>query len=173
LLASALAGLLCLAACSEENGPELRGAAGAGGQADQPELGNGGKAEGGADSAGGSAGMPPVGGGGAAPDGAAGSPGGSGGDGSPDTAGASGLSGGGGAAPEPAHVTSSQNVGVMTEQEFTELCNTRGGTVEVMPHCGGFATAPGFSYDATTQLLSEHTCAGANTCTGWNCAITE
>jgi hypothetical protein len=61
----------------------------------------------------------------------------------------------------------------MTEAEFTELCDARGGTVEVMPHCGGFATAPGFSYDVTTELLSEHTCAGANTCTGWNCAITE
>ncbi|HEX2877653.1 MAG TPA: hypothetical protein VHP33_40670 [Polyangiaceae bacterium] len=71
------------------------------------------------------------------------------------------------------HITSSENVGVMTEAEFTVLCDERGGTVEVMPHCGGFATAKGFSYDNATLLLSEHTCAGANTCGGWNCAITD
>lgn len=70
-------------------------------------------------------------------------------------------------------ITSSENVGAMTEAEFTALCDKRGGAVEVMPHCGGFATAKGFSYDNTTQLLSEHTCAGANTCGGWNCAITD
>jgi hypothetical protein len=61
----------------------------------------------------------------------------------------------------------------MTEDEFEALCDQRGGTVEVMPHCGGFATAKGFSYDSTTQLLSEHTCQGANTCAGWNCAIPD
>jgi hypothetical protein len=72
-----------------------------------------------------------------------------------------------------AHITSSENVGVLTEAEFTALCDERGGTVEVMPHCGGFATAKGFSYDNATLLLSEHTCAGANTCGGWNCAITD
>jgi hypothetical protein len=71
------------------------------------------------------------------------------------------------------HITSSEEVGVLTEAEFTALCDERGGTVEVMPHCGGFATAKGFSYDNTTLLLSEHTCAGANTCGGWNCAIDD
>jgi len=71
------------------------------------------------------------------------------------------------------HITSSENVGVLTEAQFTALCDERGGSVEVMPHCGGFATAKGFSYDNGTLLLSEHTCAGANTCGGWNCAITE
>ena len=71
------------------------------------------------------------------------------------------------------HITSSKDVGVLTEAEFTALCDERGGTVEVMPHCGGFATAKGFSYDNATLLLSEHTCAGANTCGGWNCAITD
>jgi len=42
-----------------------------------------------------------------------------------------------------------------------------------MPHCGGFATAKGFSYDNGTMLLSEHTCHGANTCGGWNCVIAD
>lgn len=88
-------------------------------------------------------------------------------------AGAAGMAGAGGAAPESPHVTSSQNVGVMTVEQFTALCDERGGTVEIMPHCGGFATAKGFSYDSTTELLSEHTCQGANTCAGWNCAIPE
>jgi hypothetical protein len=61
----------------------------------------------------------------------------------------------------------------MTEEDFTAKCDARAGTVEVMPHCGGFATAKGFSYDYTTQKLSEHTCKGANTCAGWNCAIVD
>ncbi len=79
----------------------------------------------------------------------------------------------GGTATEQPHITSDENVGVMTEAQFTALCDARGGTVEVMPHCGGFATAKGFSYDSTTELLSEHTCHGANTCSGWNCAIPD
>jgi hypothetical protein len=70
-------------------------------------------------------------------------------------------------------ITSSKVVGIMTVDDFTALCDERGGTVEVMPHCGGFATAKGFSYDSTTESLSEHTCAGANTCAGWNCAIVD
>jgi hypothetical protein len=74
---------------------------------------------------------------------------------------------------DPAHITSSKNVGVMTEAQFTALCDERGGTVEVMPHCGGFATAKGFSYDSTTEELSEHTCRGANTCAGWNCVVPD
>lgn len=89
------------------------------------------------------------------------------------SSGASGSDGVGGAAPELPHITSSENVGVMTEEQFKALCDQRGGTVEVMPHCGGFATAKGFSYDSTTSLLSEHTCRGANTCAGWNCAIPD
>jgi len=73
----------------------------------------------------------------------------------------------------PGKITSSEAVGTLTEAEFTEKCDARGGTVEVMPHCGGFATAKGFSYDETTGHLSEHSCKGANTCTGWNCAIPD
>lgn len=49
-------------------------------------------------------------------------------------------------------ITSSENVGVLTEAEFTALCDERGGTVEVMPHCGGFATAKGFSYRTSRAL---------------------
>lgn len=82
-------------------------------------------------------------------------------------------SGTAGSAAEAPHITSSENVGVMTEEQFTALCDERAGTVEVMPHCGGFATAQGFSYDSTTELLSEHTCQGANTCSGWNCALAD
>ena len=74
---------------------------------------------------------------------------------------------------DPAHITSSKNVGAMTEAQFTAQCDERGGTVEVMPHCGGFATGKGFSYDSTTEELSEHTCRGANTCAGWNCVVPD
>lgn len=74
--------------------------------------------------------------------------------------------------PGPGKVTSTELVGELDEAAFTALCDERNGTVEVMPHCNGFATAAGFAYDITTQELSEHTCKGANTCTGWNC-VTE
>jgi hypothetical protein len=85
-----------------------------------------------------------------------------------------GGSDGAGADPNaPPHITSSEAVGVLSEADFKALCDARGGTVELMPHCGGFATAKGFSYDNGTHLLSEHTCAGANTCGGWNCALTD
>jgi|SRR6478735_6710563 len=87
--------------------------------------------------------------------------------------GASGSSKAGADPNAPAHITSSKSGGVLTEADFEALCDARGGTVEVMPHCGGFASAKGFSYDSGTQLLSEHTCAGANTCGGWNCVLTD
>ncbi len=92
-----------------------------------------------------------------------------------DTAGMGGaaVAGAGGAAPEPPHITSSKAAGLLSADDFKALCDERGGTVEVMPHCGGFATAKGFSYDTGTQELSEHTCKGANTCGGWNCVIVD
>ena len=92
-----------------------------------------------------------------------------------DSGGAGGpnAGGAGGAAPELPHITSSEAAGVLTEEDFRALCDARGGTVEVMPHCGGFASAKGFSYDNGTKLLSEHTCAGANTCGGWNCVLVD
>jgi hypothetical protein len=68
-------------------------------------------------------------------------------------------------------ITSSELIEGMTEADFTERCDARGGMVEVIPHCGGLNTCKGFSYDITTSLLSEHTCAKAATCTGWNCVI--
>jgi hypothetical protein len=83
------------------------------------------------------------------------------------------VAGAGGAPPELPHITSSKAAGVLTEEDFKALCDARGGTVELMPHCGGFATGKGFSYDSGTQLLSEHTCAGANTCGGWNCLTVD
>lgn len=66
-------------------------------------------------------------------------------------------------------ITSSEQVESLDADGFKALCDARSGTVEVMPHCGGFATGRGFSYDTTTSELSEHTCKGANTCAGWNC----
>jgi hypothetical protein len=66
-------------------------------------------------------------------------------------------------------ITSSKEVPGLDAAGFKALCDERGGTVEVMAHCGGLASARGFAYDTTTQVLSEHTCKGANTCAGWNC----
>jgi hypothetical protein len=96
-----------------------------------------------------------------------------GGAGDPGGAGGGSTRATGGAPPEVAHITSSAPAGVLTEADFKALCDARSGTVEVMPHCGGFATAKGFSYDDATLLISEHTCAGANTCGGWNCVLVD
>lgn len=72
-----------------------------------------------------------------------------------------------------AEITSSKRVDDLDAAGFKALCDARGGTVEDIAHCGGLASARGFSYDITTQMLSEHTCKGANTCTGWNCVTDE
>ena len=80
-----------------------------------------------------------------------------------------GGAGGEGSIVEPAHITSSTNVGVLTEEQFTALCDERDGTVEVMPHCGGFATAAGFSYDSGT-LSGTFTVQPYG---GWNCITTK
>lgn len=186
LLGAALAGLLCLSGCSDgAGGGGDGGGQGGSGEAGQTS-GGGGNASSAGESSGGVAGDASAAGNGTdtggMPDGngganAAGSPTGGSGEtpsaGAPSDAGAAGAAGAGGAPAELPHITSSQNVGVMTEEQFKALCDERGGTVEVMPHCGGFATAKGFSYDSTTELLSEHTCHGANTCSGWNCAIVD
>jgi hypothetical protein len=67
------------------------------------------------------------------------------------------------------HITATSDVGALSASDFQTLCDARDGTVEVMAHCGGLASAAGFSYDIETQILAEHTCKGANTCAGWNC----
>ena len=181
LLVAALAGLLCMTGCIKEDAQPTPSTQGHGGEPN--ESGVGGAAASGA-VAGNAAGMAAagrpaavggMGGGGAGgtADGAGAPALGGGGAGETPAAGASSMAGSGGAAPEPPHITSDQNVGVMTVEQFTALCDERVGTVEVMPHCGGFATAKGFSYDSSTELLSEHTCQGANTCGGWNCVIPD
>lgn len=70
-------------------------------------------------------------------------------------------------------ITSSKQVANLDADGFKALCDARHGTVEAMAHCGGLASAGGFSYDTGTQELSEHTCKGANTCAGWNCVTDE
>jgi hypothetical protein len=76
---------------------------------------------------------------------------------------------------EPARgkITSTESVGMLSEDEFKAMCDEAGGTVEALAHCGGLATGPGFAYDSTDGTLSRHTCAGANTCGGWNCLTEE
>ena len=183
LLGTALAGLLCLATAScsgKQETPDASGStAGAtdvGGTAGAPAT------AGGSASASGAAGAPAH--GGTASAGGAGGAGGNGdalggtapaAGGTSDAAGTGGadVAGAGGSAPELPHITSQTEAGVLAVDDFTTLCDERGGTVEVMPHCGGFATAKGFSYDTGTQLLSEHTCMGTNTCGGWNCVLTD
>jgi hypothetical protein len=182
LLGAALAGLLCFApaACSsKEDG--AKGAAGAAGTAEPVagasatvagETSVGATASGAGNGGTAGAAVVPAGGAGDLA-GAGGSIAVSAGAGGFAEAGNGSMAGSGGAPPELAHITSSEAAGVLTEEDFKALCDARSGTVELMPHCGGFATAKGFSYDNGTQLLSEHTCAGANTCGGWNCVIVD
>ena len=75
--------------------------------------------------------------------------------------------------PGPGVITSSEVVDPFSVDDFTAKCDATSGTVEVMAHCGGLATAKGFSYDVTTKELSEHSCKGANTCAGWNCVVPD
>lgn len=75
--------------------------------------------------------------------------------------------------PPSGRITSTETVGTLSEDDFKAMCDEAGGTVEALAHCGGLATGPGFAYDSTDGTLSRHTCAGANTCGGWNCLTEE
>jgi hypothetical protein len=68
-------------------------------------------------------------------------------------------------------ITYTDSASDVSFESFTALCTTRGGHVEIAPHCGGFNTCAGFSYDQTRETWTEHTCAGLNTCTGYSCVI--
>lgn len=59
----------------------------------------------------------------------------------------------------------------MTLAAFVELCAPFGGYIEIHPHCGGVNSCAGFSYDESTGIFTEHTCAGLNTCNGFTCVI--
>ena len=59
----------------------------------------------------------------------------------------------------------------MTLEQFTDDCDARRGKVELHSHCGGVNSCKGFSYDEDTDVLTEHTCKGANTCAGYSCVI--
>lgn len=186
LLGTALAGLLCLATagCSGKqdtaDAPGASGTSPTAGAAGMPGVaGTGASADGGTANANAGAAGTATGGGASSAGGVGGSIGTAGGAASGSggvsavagSGGATEVAGAGGTAADSPHITSSTAAGVLTADDFKALCDQHGGTVEVMPHCGGFATAKGISYDAGTQLLSEHTCMGANTCGGWNCII--
>ena len=68
-------------------------------------------------------------------------------------------------------VTSRDAAMPISLEDFTALCDAASGYIEVHPHCGGFNSCAGFSYDQTIGVWSEHTCAGLNTCTGYTCVI--
>ena len=68
-------------------------------------------------------------------------------------------------------ITSSEEDPDMTLEKFTAECTARGGVIEIHPHCGGVNTCKGMSYDETIGVLTEHTCKGLNTCTGYSCVV--
>ncbi|RYE84651.1 MAG: hypothetical protein EOO75_17860 [Myxococcales bacterium] len=68
-------------------------------------------------------------------------------------------------------ITSSRVDPDMTPEAFKALCDAEGGTMEIHPHCGGANSCKGFSYDSDTDVFTEHTCKGLNTCTGYSCVL--
>lgn len=74
--------------------------------------------------------------------------------------------------PSP-QILSSETVSPWDQQAFTALCDERGGWVQVHPHCGGANSCRGFSYDSDTNVWTEHTCRAVNTCTGFSCIVCD
>lgn len=70
-------------------------------------------------------------------------------------------------------ITETKQVVDMTEEAFRAECDARGGVVMVEPTCGGSNGCRGFSYDATIDTFTEHTCKATNTCSGWSCVICD
>jgi hypothetical protein len=68
-------------------------------------------------------------------------------------------------------ITSSTTDPSMTLEQFTKSCDARHGAVEIHSHCGGENSCKGMSYDTGNQVLTEHTCKGLNTCTGYSCVV--
>lgn len=91
--------------------------------------------------------------------------------GSGGAGGEGGAAGGGGAAGSGPIVTSE----VEGNKKFAEVnaeCDTRGGFTQIAAACGGVNFCAGFSYgDWDPGVTSEHTCAGANGCTGISCVV--
>jgi len=68
-------------------------------------------------------------------------------------------------------VTSSKVIADLSLEDFTAMCDEAHGTVEIHPSCGGVVSGKGFSYDSDTDVFTEHTCAGHNTCAGFSCVL--
>lgn len=84
------------------------------------------------------------------------------------------LSGCGDEAASSELVTSRKTVASFDEDAFAKECAERGDVIQTHPHCGGFNSCKGVSYDRTIMELTEHTCKGANTCAGVTCVkLTE
>lgn len=58
-----------------------------------------------------------------------------------------------------------------TFAELTQMCDDRGGYVQIHASCGSVNSCAGFSYGDWGEgaVLAEHTCAGANGCKGLSC----
>lgn len=70
-------------------------------------------------------------------------------------------------------ITSSIVDSSITYEKFKVMCDDKNGKMEVHPHCGGANSCKGFSYDLATHVLTEHSCKGLNTCTGYSCILLE
>jgi hypothetical protein len=71
----------------------------------------------------------------------------------------------------PPAITSSKIVRDLTLERFTADCDTWHGVVQIPPHCGGFNSCRGMSYDSGTEVLTEHTCRGLSSCAGFSCVL--
>lgn len=68
-------------------------------------------------------------------------------------------------------VLSSQIIADVSLEDFTETCDEAAGVVETHDTCAGQVSGPGFSYDVDTDVYTEHTCRGFNTCVGFSCVV--
>jgi hypothetical protein len=73
--------------------------------------------------------------------------------------------------PVPNASISSSTTVSLTLSDFTSQCDGLGGVVEIQPHCGGSNACRGMSYDTGTQVLTQHSCRGLNTCAGYTCIV--
>ena len=74
----------------------------------------------------------------------------------------------------PDEKTSSAEQKEFTFAELTEMCDGRGGYVQVHGACGGVNSCQGFSYGdwgPGAAMFTEHSCTGVNGCAGLSCVV--
>ncbi|MDX2091197.1 MAG: hypothetical protein SFX73_25285 [Kofleriaceae bacterium] len=74
---------------------------------------------------------------------------------------------------EPPSKIISETPGEHTFAELKEMCDTRGGYIQIHAACSGANTCAGFTYGdwGADAVLIEHTCSGVSGCAGLSCVV--